>query len=279
MFRRVTDAEVAHFRANDWVHLPGYVLPEYVRRLHEHILSIESRGAADVNPVFAKKAPFDWRLGDAIRDESPAHAFLSPRNGENAARLLDVQSVRFLKDKWMIKQPQATSGQGPTSYHQDFPALGLDRSKHIVIWISIVAQPAQAGLLRFRSKSHHLGSLGRNYEDEFDIHEKYPALKKLEFSPAWDMQAGDATVHGALMVHGAPANTTSSPRYACGIQYFDAEALFTGAVSTAFEFIRKDLQPNKPVDHPQTPIVYSKALGIVPDWQDESPRPRKLQAG
>jgi hypothetical protein len=262
-FRSVTEQEVKHFREFGWVHLPGYVTREYAGELQSHLESIENVKPADANKVMVGETPYDFRLGDAANADGPGRQMMSAENGQNVSRLLGVPTVRFLKDKWLIKQPQSGSGQAPTAYHQDFPGLGLDRSLHVAIWVSTVDQPAEAGLLRFRSKSHHLGTLGRNYADEFDMHERYPELNNLELSPAWDMKAGDATAHGALTVHGAPANTTDRNRYGYVCQYFDAEALFTGAEGTSFEFIRSDLTPNAPVNHPEMPIIYRK-----PGWLD-----------
>jgi ectoine hydroxylase-related dioxygenase (phytanoyl-CoA dioxygenase family) len=254
--RKVTPGEVAHFRTHGWVHLPAYIPREAAAQLQDYIIAKEQREQSNENKVFTGDAPYDWRLGDACSPDSPSHFMLSPETGENVARLLDVRSVRFLKDEVMVKKPSSGGQHIETYYHQDFPALGMDRSSHVVIWVSTIDQPAEAGLLRFRSKSHQLGALGRNYNGEFDIHERYPALNDLEMSPEWDMQAGDATVHGALTVHGAAPNKTDQPRYAHGFQFFDAEALFTGARATTFEWIYPKLVANQVLDYPETPIVY-----------------------
>jgi ectoine hydroxylase-related dioxygenase (phytanoyl-CoA dioxygenase family) len=57
-----------------------------------------------------------------------------------------------------------------------------------------------------------------------DIVDHYPRLLDLyEWSQPLDYAPGDATVHHAYTVHGAPANSTGRPRWAYLVRYASAD--------------------------------------------------------
>jgi ectoine hydroxylase-related dioxygenase (phytanoyl-CoA dioxygenase family) len=109
--------------------------------------------------------------------------------------------------------------------------------------------------MRFLSRSHQQGVLGRSFvgEEEGDILDSQPWLRRLELSPPIDLEAGDATVHHTLTVHGAPEKQTATRRLSVAASYFDADALYTGA-----EFAYTDdlgLKVDAPLEHPRFPEI------------------------
>jgi ectoine hydroxylase-related dioxygenase (phytanoyl-CoA dioxygenase family) len=125
----------------------------------------------------------------------------------------------------------------------------------VTFWIALVDIPAAMGTMRFLSQSHRQGVLGRSFvgDEESDIFESQPWLRRLDLSPPIDLGAGDATVHHALTVHGAPENRADRRRLSLAASYFDADALYTGA-----EFAYTDnlgLKVDAPLDHPRFPAI------------------------
>ena len=88
-----------------------------------------------------------------------------------------------------------------------------------------------------------------------DLLDRHEALRALPLSPSRAMKAGDATVHGSLMVHGASANRTDFPRWARTSIYFD------DACRARVRFTDPQLEgnippPGQPFDHPAYPLVF-----------------------
>lgn len=247
--------EVEHYREKGWVHLPAFFSRDWADDLYAWIKARETTGKAGRFDYVKAGDPFEYREGEALSAHSPATLILSKDLGANMARLLEVSAIRLIKDTWLIKQPKSRNGHGETFYHQDFPGSGLDRSMQLNLWISPIDQPAESGLMRFRSGSHRTGVLGRNAIDKMDFHEHYPFLNELELSPPFAMAAGDATAHACLTVHGAPPNTTDKPRYGYVVTYSDAHALYTGISSPNFESV-SGLEAYKTPDHPSFPVIY-----------------------
>jgi ectoine hydroxylase-related dioxygenase (phytanoyl-CoA dioxygenase family) len=163
-----------------------------------------------------------------------------------------VSGVRIQVTNLLIKEPGG--GHGATDFHQDFPWMPMDRSAMLTIWLALVDVPADMGSLRFYTGSHRYGILGRSFTREGDDQiTQHPWLKELELSPPLDLKAGDATVHHALTVHGAPANRRDTPRLSFTVTYFDADALYTGMPYTQTDGLGLGL--NQPFDHPKFPVV------------------------
>ncbi|GAA3144284.1 phytanoyl-CoA dioxygenase family protein [Nonomuraea salmonea] len=130
--------------------------------------------------------------------------------GRNAVRLLHgVRAVRVQVTNLLVKE---AGEHGATEFHQDFPWMPMDRSAMLTVWLALADVPAGMGALRFYAGSHRHGLLGRSFtRPDDDQLTQHPWLKELELSPPLDLEAGDATVHHALTVHGAPANRHDRP--------------------------------------------------------------------
>lgn len=246
--RQATDDEVSFFHDHGWARLDGLVPPQAVADLRERAtgyLSERERARATlVDQAFGQSRDI------AETDEAFRALAMSPAMGRNAARLLlGVRAVRVQVTNLLVKEP----GQhGATEFHQDFPWMPMDRSAMLTVWLALADVPADMGSLRFYSGSHRYGLLGRSFtragDDQITQH---PWLKELELSPPLDLKAGDATVHHALTVHGAPANHRDTPRLSFTVTYFDADALYTGTPYRQTDGL--GLEVNRPFEHPRFP--------------------------
>jgi ectoine hydroxylase-related dioxygenase (phytanoyl-CoA dioxygenase family) len=74
--------------------------------------------------------------------------------------------------------------------------------------------------------------MGRTLLQDDDLVTQRPdLLEEYELSPILNMAKGDATVHHDLLVHSAPPNNTSDPRWSYLLNFFDASARYAGGPS------------------------------------------------
>ena len=173
--------------------------------------------------------------------------------GRNAARLLALPQVRLLSTGgYLLKMPESAQQQYGTLFHQDYPGHAVDRSNFFTVWFALHDMPAEAGAMRFYSRSHMRGVLGQAYIDDMDIRERYK-LKDADLSPPLKMRAGDATVHHALTIHGALPNRTAHPRWSYAYIYFDADTRYNGAPDTFTDGVT--LEHYALFDHPVFPRI------------------------
>lgn len=252
--REVTDHEVAHYRANGWARLPGLVAPEFVEGLRDRALDRLAERAGPFRNSFVDQA-FGQDRDIAKHDEAFAAVALSPALARGVTRLLvGVDAVRLQVTNLLVKEPADGNGHGATVFHQDFPWMPMDRSAMLTVWLALADVPADMGSLRFYSGSHLYGSLGRSFVREGDdALSRHPWLEQLTLSPPLDLEAGDATVHSSLVVHGAGANRRDGPRLSFTATYFDAATLYTGAAYGQTDEL--GLEVNRPFDHPMFPLV------------------------
>jgi hypothetical protein len=252
--RDVTGEEVAHFRERGWARLPGLVDPGFVAGLRERAMERFEARRASFRNSFVDQA-FGQDRDIAAHDEAFGALALAPGLGRNSARLLvGVQDVRLQVTNLLIKEPANGDGHGATEFHQDFPWMPMDRAAMLTVWLALDDTPADMGTLRFYERSHLHGSLGRSFVREGDdALSQHPWLAELPVSEPFDLAAGDATVHSALVIHGAPANRRDRPRLSFTVTYFDAASLYTGAPYGQTDEL--GLTVNEPFDHPLFPVV------------------------
>ncbi|NUO98105.1 MAG: hypothetical protein HOV96_33525 [Nonomuraea sp.] len=248
--REATDDEAAFFGEHGWVRLGGLVAPGTVAELRvraEERLRARTRARETlVDRAFGQSrdiAAEDGLFGALAKD---------PAMGRNAVRLLrGVRAVRVQVTNLLVKEP---GEHGATEFHQDFPWMPMDRSAMLTVWLALADVPADMGSLRFYGGSHRCGLLGRSFTREGDDQlSQHPWLKELELSPPLDLRAGDATVHHALTVHGAPANRRDSARLSFTVTYFDADALYTGLPYRQTDGL--GLEVNRPFEHERFPCL------------------------
>lgn len=263
--REVTDEEAARYRTNGWVKLERFLSPELAAEMLAAAKAlIEPQLDSDPEAAFNKGLRLD-KLGGRVqnlgywqdyhyagRDDKvePFHSLIYSRQiGDAVQRLIgrDV-GVRYSSDILAVKMPSGGPGGAPTESHQDISSLPFDRIGPLTIWVALADLTPEHGTMRFLTGSTRAGNLGRTRAIGKSTLDYYPELlDQYEASPPMALQAGDATVHNAQVVHWAPENTTDEPRWGYIMAYFPADALYTGAPNHNFDGIGLEL--NKPFEH------------------------------
>jgi hypothetical protein len=257
--REVTADEVAFYREHGWVKLDGLVRPDVVAEMLEWGRSERARRAAALDSDTGSQVRdhgiwTEWRFIATDDGREPFRSVaLSRAMGRNAQRLIgrDVP-VRYWYDLVAVKVPADQKGASErTGFHQDLPNHPQDRIGTLTIWIALDEVLPEQGSMRFVSRSHREGPLGRGTADQL---EEYPQLlNRLEMSPPLHLRAGDATCHDGLTVHGAPANTGTSERWSYILDYFPDDVRYNGT-----SYKRTDglgLVPGERFDHERFPVV------------------------
>lgn len=258
--RAVSDDEVAHYRKNGWVKLEKLFQPWAVEGLLARAkarMGAEPLTVSRVSPTERTENEYNWYArwdgcshhDEWIRQLSQSHALASA-----ASRLMGSQ-VRFYFDHMFVKLPVSLQG-GETPWHQDLPHHPLDRQGVLTIWIPLVDCPPEMGTMRFLSGSHRAGLLGRflNRRDGVCLIDEHPwVLEEYDISPPLYLNAGDATVHNLAIVHYAPENTTTSPRWVYSTQWLPPATRYTGAPNHRTDGL--GLEIDKPLEHVRFPVI------------------------
>ena len=154
-----------------------------------------------------------WTVNPVVRQFVFAKRF-----AKVAADLMGVDGVRLYHDQSLFKEP----GGGITPWHQDQVYWPLDTAHTITMWMPLVDVPTDVGSVVFASGSHTRGDLGGSIigdgsQEHFDRLIERDGYDLTSYAP---MRAGDATFHSGWILHGAPANETSTMRSVMTIIYF-----------------------------------------------------------
>ena len=254
--RAVTAEEIAFYRKNGWVHLRRLIAPETAASILDAIQGIAKpdTDAAD-SPYATFGALWKTMEDPSWRDESLL-AFAHSREMGTVAADLQGRPVRWYRDEALCKMPVAHEASGPTPWHQDSPYNAFDRSGRPLIWLALNEVTPARGAMRFLSGSHLTGLLGRAFHDESGECQRQVdrLLKQLPLSPPLHLEPGDATVHDGMTIHSAGANTTDQPRWSYVVQYFVADALYTGAANRQTDRVTH-LEVGKPLCDCHFPIT------------------------
>ncbi len=155
---------------------------------------------------------------------------------EVAALAMRSATARLFFDHTFIRDPMT---EHSTPWHQDRPYWPFQGQQIVSIWVALTDSTPQTSGLRFVKGSHRWGKtfrptpfgqesasakfIGGNDASEsmpdFDSHpQEFTFLE-------WDMDAGDAIVFGAEVIHGsAPNNHQSHRRAAISVRYVGDDA-------------------------------------------------------
>lgn len=259
--REITDAEVEHFQDKGWVRLERLFDPAVVAGLLERArgrMGGDPQTVSRADPALRTENEYGWYA----RWDGPSHADPWIREVSHsralvkaASRLMRLARVRFYFDHFFVKRPASADGTA-TPWHQDLPHHPLDRQGVITIWSPLVDCSARMGTMRFLEGSHRAGMLGRylNRRDGVSLVDENPwVLDEFAISPPLDLKAGDATVHNLAIIHFAPANRTSDPRWVYSTQWLPPATRFTGAPNHRTDGL--GLAIDAPLDHPRFPVL------------------------
>jgi ectoine hydroxylase-related dioxygenase (phytanoyl-CoA dioxygenase family) len=247
----VTDEQVAAFRTESFVKLPGVLSPGAVERLRVRLRALLD---AAVDPaVRFQSLEMMWLTDPLVRA-----AVLSPRIGSISAALLGVERVRLYHDNALSKEP----GAGRTPWHYDAHHFPLDSADVLTAWIPLQPTPREMGPLAF---ARGAGSWELAAAVAFDKHgtdydrgvsevfrERGVLVEDGPFA------AGEVSFHSAHCVHTAGANRTTVPRMVLANTYSADGVRVVGAptmVSGAWRQFLPGTEPGGPAARPHNPVL------------------------
>lgn len=214
----LSDAAIAEFRAQGFVHLPGVISPEEVAEYRDATLALAERMKSfNANGTFTQ-------LVNAWREDETVRRLSFHPNVTGIARRLAGVPLRMWHDQTLIKLPH---NKKPTEYHQDQPLWPHDNQRaSISAWVALVDVPVERGCMTFIPGSHRRRDLApENLSDPNAFFEAAPDLvwAKRVTVP---LRAGDATFHDSRTLHMANDNDTDEPRVAHIILMMDAQTTY-----------------------------------------------------
>ncbi|RYX83792.1 phytanoyl-CoA dioxygenase family protein [bacterium] len=217
----LTDEQIAAYRTQGFVHIPGILSPEEAAHFHEVAQDFAKGGPALSNQAIFQQLVNVWR-----QDEGMKALTLHPNIGTVAEKLAGVP-LRIWHDQILIKKPH---NGAPTEWHQDQPYWPhLESVQPISCWIALCDVPVERGCMTFIPGSQVRTDLrAQNLSDPDSLFSICPELK-WEARVTVPLKAGDCTFHHGRCAHMATPNFTDDPRIAHVVIFMDAATKFSGA--------------------------------------------------
>lgn len=269
--RPIVDAERAVYARDGVVHLPGLFDADWIARLNAAIdrdMAKPSAMACDFNApgtpgrFFGDMFMWTWDADfRAVIFDSPAPAI--------AAALMGAEHVHFFYDQLFVKEPGTTK---PTPWHQDQPYWAVRGEQICTVWIALDAISHAAGAVEYVAGSHRWDRRFRpvafregNHNDlryrqsDLEPTPDIEAARERYDIRTWTMAPGDCLVFQAMIMHGAPGNSTSNRRRGLALRFTGDDARYDPRPGT-FQMIREpDLAPGAAMECDLFPRVWPRA--------------------
>ncbi|MGI9621709.1 MAG: phytanoyl-CoA dioxygenase family protein [Acidimicrobiales bacterium] len=233
--------QISAFRREGWTKLPRLLDDQHLARLGEIYATEEETGTSTLmgqvgdDDGFAYQAHPDmdkmWTNRIDLRLRWPELQPIVALYAGVAEELIGCDEVIVFWDKTFTKPPEK-AGTRQSVWHQDYPYNPIDRRGFVSVWLAVHDVTAEMGAMRFVPGSHRLGPLGRfdlvGREHEWDEVLR-PEDRELVSAPITQpLEAGEATVHDGLTLHGAGENVSDQPRWGWTMIFIPAETRWTG---------------------------------------------------
>lgn len=172
----------------------------------------------------------------------------SPRLGEIAADLLDVDAVRL----WNFRGFFKPAGGGGTPWHQDQTYIPLDTYAVVTLWAPLAEVEADMGALLFAEGSHAAGPI-------------HPAPEV----PSWPvvrdppLGRGDLSAHLGWTLHASLPNVGGRTREAVAVCFYADGARLKAPPSPFLAQILRPMltgvSPGEPVAGAANPLVFKRS--------------------
>ena len=219
----LTQEQIAYFRENGFVKIPGVLSKEAlqamdeiitaeVNRLNTQHLAMEDRDT--YGKAFLQIMNI-WRNSATVKQ-----IVFSKRLAKIAADLLEVEGVRIYHDQALYKEP----GGGHTPWHADQYYWPLSNDRTVTAWIPLQETPLELGPLEFSAKSFEITE-GRDKEigDESQAYLDN-ILRNTGFNHIVEaFGLGEVSFHTGWLYHRAGPNTTNQMRKVMTMIYMDAQ--------------------------------------------------------
>jgi len=226
---RMTNDEIARFRADGWAHLPGLLSADEVREI-EHVYSrflareipVAGRDFCDMSSDYAKPLE-EFAIVNIML---PRRYFpgwqdnVYERRAASVAAQLCGADMELDYDQLVAKRPRHEDAV--FHWHQDlayWPATRDTRTASLWLALATLAN----GCMRFVSGSHReaelrphrpmLGDRDKSHTLVADVDEARDRIQPAE------IRRGDATVHHERTIHGSGGNSTGGWRRAYIVAY------------------------------------------------------------
>jgi ectoine hydroxylase-related dioxygenase (phytanoyl-CoA dioxygenase family) len=214
----LTDEQVAAYRRDGFVHLPGVFARERAERFRVAAVAARERVRNHHEGRAFTQLLQLWRQDDTLRELT-----LDPDLARIATRLAGIP-LRLWHDQLLIKDPHNGAA---TEFHQDQPYWPHQNVRHALsAWVALVDVPVERGCMTFIPGSQELDGLrAQDLTDSDDLMRLAPELRWRQRVTV-PLHAGDCTFHHARLAHTATPNFTDDPRIAQVVIYVDAEASY-----------------------------------------------------
>jgi ectoine hydroxylase-related dioxygenase (phytanoyl-CoA dioxygenase family) len=262
-FYTLSQPQIAAFRTNGHIMLPGVFSPADVALFRESIRTASFAYNRETRPLASRDAfgkAFLQTQNLRLRDSVVARLVLSRRLGRIAAELLGVRGVRVFHDQSLFKEPGA--GTNPTPWHQDQYYWPLAEMTTLGLWMPLTDIEANMGGMLHASGTHHRGFLGQ-HEISDESQRVYSAMIEAEAIPvaaSVPMRAGDISFHYGWTLHAAAANSSDMLREAMIVTYF-ADGMRVAEPANAYQEHDRikflgGREPGALADSTLNPLVY-----------------------
>lgn len=216
--KAISDDALESYERDGAVILRDVIPSEWIERMRTAIDRMMAEGngfemasASDPGRFFGDS--FLWRRDDEFK----AFLFESPL-ANLAGRMMRASKVNLFYDQLFVKEP-GTAARTP--WHQDLPYWPVSGWQVTSIWVPFDRATPESGVVTYIKGSHLWGKLFQPrsfgatpvsrpvvYDEVPDIDEK---PQEFEFITGM-LNPGDAFVHHARTIHGAPGNASAHTR-------------------------------------------------------------------
>jgi ectoine hydroxylase-related dioxygenase (phytanoyl-CoA dioxygenase family) len=264
--RDLTPQEIETFHRDGFVDVQDFIAPELVAEVKQHYMAWSGirwdewpDDPADQQAfVEAIERPREkWLF--AIRQEDPwiFNYVTQAKFGKAAAELIGTSAVRMLSETLHVKYPESSGHSRILEWHQDYPFLPIDRARAVQLWVALAPITKDMGPMVHLKGSHREPPLGMFSVSKQRPQDEYPELwERYELTEPHDLQPGDAVFHSSLCFHASGLNHTDRVRWGMSSYRIAADCLFTGQPNHNTDGL--GLEPMKPLDHPNFPIIYER---------------------
>ncbi len=212
----------------------------------------ESDGGAEFFQDYCVWSQFDGY--NALVRHSPMPAV--------AATLMGSKTARIFHDHVLVKEPGTSV---VTPWHQDAPYYLLRASQTVSFWVPLDPVPRER-TIEYVAGSHRWGTDFRPKRfDGTDLYEADQARTMPDIDAnrdqytilGWAVEPGDAVAFDFSVIHGAPANSSTTRRRVTSIRWVGDDACFAvrpGKTSPAYPDL--EYQDGDRFEGPEFPVLF-----------------------
>ena len=205
--------------------------------------------------------PFLFNLWE--RDERFWKIDSNPVIAGMARQLLGSKEVVLMEDGAVIKKPVVG---GKLSWHQDYAYWPLATPAAVTCWIALDDVGGENGGMQVAAGSHLLGEkLPVEFGDGSSfMHDERPGIGEVRNPEeegldvvGYELKAGEAGFHDALIWHASGPNRTENPRRGFIPRYVAGGTIWLGAQRFPYNYTDEELEcaPGEPIHGPHFPRI------------------------